>query len=106
MDSSILNQQVNQLKNKISQSILDYSSKNPESIYFQKTIFYLVNNNPEFIISVYGIEDGVILYDTNVVIQDKKVFDLYDFSIEVLIKIKEELDFHQHQKEIKSQISL
>ena len=105
MDSNILNQQTRQLKNKICQSILDYSTNNPETISFQKIAYQLINNNPNHIASVYGIENGVILYDTPVVLQNK-VFDLTNLSIEVLIKIKEELEFHQNQKELKNQKAL
>lgn len=106
MDSNILIQQTRQLKNKICQSILEYSSKNPEPIYFQKIIYQLLNNNPSHILSIYGIENGVILYDTPVVVQNQSVFDINDLLIEVLIKISEELDFFQIQKELKSQTAL
>lgn len=104
MESTILNQQAKQLKNKIIQDILDYSTKNPESITFQKIIGYLVDYYPNFIITIFGIENGVIRYDTPVVVN--KPYDINNISIEVLIKIKEELEFYEKQKDLKKQTAL
>ena len=103
MESTILNQQAKQLKNKIIQDILGFSVNHPEHIVFQKLIGYLIDYYPNFVITVFGIENGVILYDTPVV--TTKPYDLNNLSIEVLIKIKEELEFYENQKEIKNQMT-
>ena len=101
MDPNILNQQHKQFKIKICQIILDYTSKNPEPIYFQKIIYQLFNNKPDHIFSIYGIENGVILYDTPIVFSDIIISDLNDLSVETLIKVTEELSFFQVQKILK-----
>lgn len=107
MDSTILSLQEKQLKLKIIKDILEFNyTRNPQPIIFQKIIYCLLYNQPDYIISIYGIENGVILYNTPVVMKSSKVFDLNTLFIETLIKIKQELEFFQNQEELKNQKSL
>lgn len=106
MDSSILINQLNQLKKSIvfslENSLEEYKN---DTINFTKQFFFNDPYNPNLMYSIYGLSNKKLLYDSIVI--SKNELDIFSLPIEGLLFVKEEIDFYKNSKimEMNSQSS-
>jgi len=103
MDASILTSQYYQLRDKILFDVKEHINKfSNEKLLFGNMFFHTNINNPDVSFSVYGLDKGVLLFDS---VYDG--FNLYveDLSIEELLHIRNEIDYYEKNRSISKNLS-
>lgn len=102
MDANIISNQIQMLKNSLVFDLNNQMKKNPERIGFSQTYYYVQNNNPDEVYSIYGIENGAVLVDSFFV--GKTAFDVGSLPLEIILSIKKELENYLNLQAIKSRM--
>lgn len=91
MENSILNQQLNSLRNLVLEQFKKGYQDIEERIYFSRPFYYVQSNNHNLIYNISGFEKNTLVidsyyFDTNITITENNL------PIDLLIEIKKELD--------------
>lgn len=97
MESYIVNSSVQELKSNLSRFILSQSNGESEKIMFSKSVLFMHKNNPDMVCSVYGIDKGLLLFDT--LHTGVETIELTELPIETMIKVKEQMEYHFKNKQ-------
>lgn len=97
MESHIVNAQIQEMKSNFARFISAQSNSEPDSIMFSKPVMFMLNDNPDMVCAVYGINRGIILFDSpHTGIES---IDIGTLPIETLVKVKEQMEYHYKNKE-------
>ncbi len=85
------------MKGNLSRFILTQSNAETQRIMFSRPVMFMLNDNPDMVCAVYGINKGVLLFDThNTGIE---LIEIGSLPIETMLKVKEQMEFHFKGKE-------
>ena len=97
MESHLVNAQIQDIKSNLARFITAQSNSEPDSMIFSKPVMFMLNDNPDMVCAVYGINRGVILFDSpHTGIES---VDIGLLPVETLIKVKEQMEYHYKSKE-------
>ena len=102
MDANVLISQFDRLKTSLVFDLNNDLKNNPERIMFSKSYYHVEQNNPDEIYSIYGTENGVVMVDSFFV--GTTAFDVSSLPIDILIKIKKEVEDYANLKLIRSRM--
>jgi len=97
MESHLVNAQIQEIKSTLTRFITTQSNCEPERIMFSRPVLFMINDNPDMICNVYGINKGILLFDTPHI--GIEIVDIAILPIETLIKVKEQMEYHYKNKE-------
>jgi len=97
MESHIVNAQIQDTKSTFVRFINAQSNSEPDSIIFSKPVMVMLNDNPDMVCSLYGINKGIILFDSHHT--GIESVDVAVLPIETLVKVKEQMEYHYKSKE-------
>lgn len=97
MESHLVNAQVQDIKSNLARFMLAQSNSEAERIMFSRPVFFMAEDNPDMVCSVYGIDRGVLLFDSpHTGIES---LELGSLPVETLVKVKEQMEFHYKNRE-------
>jgi hypothetical protein len=100
MESHIINSQIRELKDNLVRNIKSSTVNDPETKAFSSVVSVVYLNNPELVCNIYGIKNGILLFDCMNTSIEHVEMNLVD--IEALIRIKEQLEYFEKSKQFSS----
>lgn len=97
MESHLVNAQIQEIKSTLARVITTQSICEPERIMFSQPVIFMIHENPDMIFNVYGINKGILLFDTPRA--GIEIVDIAILPIETLIKVKEQMEYYYKNKE-------
>jgi hypothetical protein len=97
MESHIVNAQIQEIKSNFARIITAQSNSEPEAVVFSHPVIFMLNDNPDKVCSIYGINKGILLFDSpHTGIES---VDIAALHIETLVKVKEQMEYHYKSNE-------
>lgn len=101
MESYAVKNQIQDIKFNLIRFIQGEINVNKEVCLFSNPIIFLYMDKPDMLCNVYGVKNGGLLFDSHNPMFES--LDLNSLPIEILIKIKEQLEFDAKNKEYQKQ---
>ena len=85
------------MKSGLARFITSQSNSEPESMMFSNPVIFMLNDKPDMVCAIYGIDRGVLLFDSpHTGIES---IDIGLLHIETMIKVKEQMEYHFKNRE-------
>lgn len=97
MESHLVSAQVREIKSGLARFITAQSNSEPERVLFSRPVLFMSGDNPDMVFSVYGIDRGVLLFDTP--FYGVESLDINTVPVEAVIRIKEQMEYHYKNKQ-------
>lgn len=97
MESYLISNQVNEIKANLVRFITTGSVSYREPVLFSRPVIQMYLDNPDMVVGIYGIREGVLMFDTPYA--GLETVDLGQLNLETLIKIKEQIEYAEKSKQ-------
>lgn len=85
------------MKSNLARFMTAQSNSEPEAMTFSRPVIFMLNDNPDMVCSIYGINNGILLFDSpHTGIESIEIGRL---PIETMIKVKEQMEYNYKNRE-------
>lgn len=97
MESHTIFSQVQTIKGNLARQIIMESVAHKEPVIFSSTVFHMDPMNPYRVFSIYGIDKGMLMFDTHMV--GTESLELNSLEVETMARVKEQMEFSQKSRQ-------
>ncbi len=102
MESHIVSSQVREIKDALVRHIKSVTANDPETKAFSSVVSVVYLNNPELVCNIYGIRNGILLFDC--INTSVDFIEMSHIDIEALIRVKEQMEYFEKSKQFSNRL--